>query len=91
MARSTKASNAVLRLKERTNQAPYSMVTTNDGRFYLVLGDEQGASEKKSEALELDEFVSFVNQLAKLAPKKASKFDLAFEAQLQLSGTKEET
>lgn len=83
MARSTKASNAVLRLKERTQQAPYSMVTTGDGRFYLVLSDAEGQQQKISEALEMDEFVHYVNNLAKLAPKKASKLDLAFEAKIQ--------
>jgi crotonobetainyl-CoA:carnitine CoA-transferase CaiB-like acyl-CoA transferase len=83
MARSTKASNAVLRLKERTQQTPYSMVTTGDGRFYLVLSDAEGQQQKVSAALEMDEFVRYVNNLAKLAPKKASKFDLAFEAKIQ--------
>ena len=36
MARSTKASTAVLRLKERTQQAPYSMVST--GRWPFLFG-----------------------------------------------------
>lgn len=83
MARSTKASNAVLRLKERTQQAPYSMVTTGDGRFYLVLSDADGQHQKISDALEMDEFVLYVNNLAKQAPKKASKLDLAFDAKIQ--------
>lgn len=90
MARSTKASNAVLRLKERSNQAPYSMVSTSDGRFYLVLGGSDGSSEKLNEALEIDAFVSFVNSVAKQAPRKASKLDIAFEAKLQASSKKPE-
>ena len=87
MARSTKASNAVLRLKERSNQAPYSMVSTSDGRFYLVLsGIEQ--DQKLNEPLEIDAFVSFVNSIAKQAPRKASKLDIAFEEKLSRSGKK---
>lgn len=87
MARSTKASNAVLRLKERSNQAPYSMVSTSDGRFFLVLsGIEQ--DQKINEPLEIDAFVSFVNSVAKQAPRKASKLDLAFEEKLSRSGKK---
>ena len=90
MARSTKASNAVLRLKDRSNQAPYSMVTTSDGRFYLVLTNANDSSEKLNEPLEIDAFVSFVNSVSKQAPKKASKFDLAFEEKLQKSGKNRE-
>jgi hypothetical protein len=86
MARSTKASNAVLRLKERSNQAPYSMVCTSDGLFFLVLSDADGVPEKLCEPLPLEDFVSFVKSVRAQAPKKASKFDLAFEAQLQRSG-----
>lgn len=90
MARSTKASNAVLRLKARSNQAPYSMVTTSDGRFYLVLTNTSDSSEKLNEPLEIDAFVSFVNSVSKQAPKKASKFDIAFEEKLRKSGKNRE-
>ena len=90
MARSTKASNAVLRLKERSKQAPYSMVSTSDGRFYLVLTGSGETQEKLNEPLEIDAFVSFVNSIAKQAPKKASKLDLAFEEKLQNSGKNKE-
>lgn len=90
MARSTKASNAVLRLKDRSNQAPYSMVTTSDGHFYLVLTNSDDSSEKLNEPLEIDAFVSFVNSVRKQAPKKASKFDIAFEEKLQKSGKNRE-
>ena len=92
MARSTKASNAVLRLNDRSDHAPYSMVSTSDGLFYLVMSNPIGtdganhAPEKLCEPLPLDEFVTFVKSIRPPAPKKASKFDLAFEAQLQRSG-----
>jgi hypothetical protein len=90
MARSTKASNAVLRLNQRSTQAAYSMVTTSDGHFYLVLANGAESSIKLNEPLEIDAFVSFVNGVSKQAPKKASKFDLAFEEKLQRSGKKAE-
>lgn len=83
MARTTKASNAVLRLKQRCDNAPYSMVSTSDGRFYLVLNQASGIQEKLCDALEIDAFVSFVNSISKLAPRKASKLDIAFEAKLK--------
>lgn len=85
MARSTKASNAVQRLKERSNNAPYSMVTLADGRFYLSLAGDSDNPEILNPPLELDEFVAFVNSLHKQAPKKASKLDLAFEKKLRSS------
>jgi hypothetical protein len=86
VARTTKASNAVVRLKERSNQAPYSMVCTSDGLFYLVLTNSGDGSQKLNEPLEIDAFVSFVNSVNKQAAKKASKFDMAFEEKLQKSG-----
>lgn len=85
MARSTKASNAVLRLKDRSNQAPYSMVSTANGHFYLVLNDNPDAPQALCEPLEIDAFVQFVNNVHKQAPRKASKLDVAFEAKLQAS------
>ena len=83
--RSTRASNAVMRLKERSDQAPYSMVSMSDGRFYLVLNNGSEEPEKISEPLELDSFVTFVNNVKKQTPKKASKLDVAFEAKLRKS------
>ena len=88
MARTTKASNAVLRLKQRSNDAPYSMVNMSDGRFYLILSNELDNPEKISEPLELDEFVQFVNNLHKQTPKKLSKFDIAFEEKINRSKNK---
>lgn len=81
MARSTKAGYAVLRLKERTNQAPYSMVSMPDGRFYLVLSNG-GVQETLCEPLEIDAFVAFVNGINKLPAKKVSKLEQAFDAKL---------
>lgn len=83
MARSTKASYAVLRLKERSNQAPYSMVSMPDGRFFLTLARPDASVETVCEPLEIDAFVSFVNGINKLAPKKVSKLEQAFDAKLQ--------
>jgi len=85
MARTTKASNAVQRLKERSKGATYSMVSMADGRFFLTRSDGAGTPEKLSEPLEMDAFVAFVNSLEKQAPKKVSKLDLAFEQKLQNS------
>ncbi len=85
MARSTKASNAVLRLQQRSNHAPYSMVTNASGHFYVVLGHDPDTQEKLCAPLEMDEFVRFVNGLNKEAPRKASKLDIAFEAKLKRS------
>ncbi|WP_394779254.1 hypothetical protein [Undibacterium sp.] len=80
--RSTKASYAIARLKDRSDDAPYSMVTTADGRFYLVLANGDADPEKLNEPMELDEFVRFVNAQGKQTPKKISKLDVAFEAKL---------
>jgi len=84
MARSTKAAYAVNRLRERSNAA-YSMVSLADGRFSLTLANLEQPDElpaSVSEAMEMDEFVAYVNSLQKLAPKKASKLDVAFEKKL---------
>jgi crotonobetainyl-CoA:carnitine CoA-transferase CaiB-like acyl-CoA transferase len=83
--RSTKASNAVARLKTRSGNEAYSMVNMADGRFYLVLSKEDGDTEQLSQAMELDDFVAHVDSISKQAPKKASKLDQAFEARLHHS------
>jgi crotonobetainyl-CoA:carnitine CoA-transferase CaiB-like acyl-CoA transferase len=88
MARSTRVSAAVNRLRERSNNAPYSMVTMADGRFYLILANGDDEAAPLNEPMEMDEFVAFVNSIQKLAPKKASKLDIAFEAKLQASKNK---
>ncbi|MBI3286227.1 MAG: hypothetical protein HYZ65_15445 [Burkholderiales bacterium] len=83
MARATKASAAVHRLRERSNNAPYSMVSMADGRLYLILANDSETPEIINAPLELDEFVAFVNSLHKQPAKKASKLDLAFEKKLR--------
>jgi len=91
MARSTKASNAVNRLRERSNNAPYSMVSLADGRFSLTLANLEQPDElpaSVSDAMEIDEFVTYVNSLHKQAPKKASKLDIAFEKKIQAAKQK---
>ena len=88
MARSTKASYAVLRLKERSNQAPYSMLSMADGRFVLTLAGADTSVQTLCQPLEIDAFVSFVNSINKLAPKKVSKLELAFDAKLQAARNK---
>jgi len=85
MARSTKASNAIQRLKQRSPGSVYTMVSMADGRFFLNRNQPGEPAETLCEPLEIDAFVSFVNGLEKQAPKKVSKLDLAFEQQLQKS------
>jgi hypothetical protein len=85
MARSTKASNAVQRLKERSANNTYTMVSMADGRFFLSRNQPGQAAETLCEPLEIDAFVHFVNGLDKQTPKKASKLDLAFEQKLKQS------
>lgn len=82
MARTTKASNAVLRLKQRSN-APYSMINLSDGRFCLSLADDNNEHQHVCEPLDIDAFVQFVNNLEKQAPRKMSKLDIAFEEKLK--------
>ncbi len=91
MARSTKAAHAVNRLRERSNNAPYSMVSLADGRFSLTLANLEQPDElpaSVSDAMEIDEFVAYVNNLHKQAPKKASKLDVAFEKKIQAAKQK---
>jgi hypothetical protein len=82
--RSTKATAAVERLKVRTGNKLYSMSLAGDGMFSLVLGTGEGTPPvAQGEPLPLDEFVKFVNGFGPQTPKRVSKLDLAFEAQLQ--------
>ena len=80
--RSTRASAAVERLKSRSGNDRYSMACTPDGRFYLMLASDTAASEKLTELLPLDDFVSEVNKIGPQKAKRVSKFDVAFEKQL---------
>jgi hypothetical protein len=79
--RSTKATAAVERLKKRSGNDRYSLMRSADGTFCLML-DGDAAPVSQGAALPIDEFVKFVNAIAPEKPKRVSKFDLAFEAQL---------
>ncbi len=84
--RSTRASSAVARLKTRSNNPRYSMQIASNGTFSLMETNPAGALEVRSPALELDEFVAFVNATLPEKPKKLSKLDIAFEKQLVKKG-----
>ena len=77
--RSTRASNAVERLKRRTGNAAYSMARTGDGLFFL---SEAPGAPPLCAPLELDEFVAFVDSLGPQVERRVSKHDAAFEKQL---------
>jgi hypothetical protein len=78
-ARSTRASSAVDRLKERTGNPGYSMARTGDGLFFLT---EAPGAPPMCEPLELDAFVAFVKKLGPQEVRRVSKYDVAFEKQL---------
>lgn len=81
--RSTRATAAVERLNARSTDLRYSMVRTADELFYLTQNAGFEAPVKLSEAMELDEFVRFVNAYGPQKPKRVSKLDVAFEKQLK--------
>jgi hypothetical protein len=78
-SRSTRASNALDRLKERSGNPGYSMVRTGSGHFFLTDGPGQ---PPLCAPMELDEFVAFINAQGPQKPKRISKLDVAFEKQL---------
>jgi len=78
-SRSTRASSAVDRLKQRTGNPLYSMARTGDGHFYL---SEAPGSPPLCEPMELDDFVTFVKGLGPQEQPRMSKNDIAFEKQL---------
>ena len=78
-SRSTRASTAVERLKQRTGNNLYSMARTGDGHFYL---SEAPGSPPLCPPMELDDFVNFVTGLGPQEQPRISKNDLAFEKQL---------
>lgn len=81
-ARSTRASAAVDRLKQRSGNALYSMTMSGGGLFCLVLQNADGVFNRLCEPMLLDEFVAFVNSYKPQAPKRVSKLDAAFQKQL---------
>ena len=83
--RSTKAINAVERLKTRSGNPQYAAISLSGGLFYLV--DRALAGEQKlSSPLSLDDFVAFVNALKPEKPRRVSKLDLAMDEQIKRSG-----
>ena len=77
--RSTRATSAVDRLKQRSGNSAYSMARTASELFFL----SEGAGKPPLCApLELDEFVAFVNALGPQKARRVSKLDVAFEKQL---------
>lgn len=81
--RSTRATAAVARLKSRSGNKAYSMILASNGMFSLVLGSDDGAPPVAQGApLPMEEFVKFVDGFGPQTPRRATKNDLAFEAQL---------
>lgn len=80
--RSTRATAAVERLKERSGNPDYAMVRTAGEAFYLVDNTVAGAPLVLSGHLPLDEFVAFVNAFGPQKPRRQTKSDIAFEKQL---------
>jgi hypothetical protein len=78
-ARSTKASNALERLKERSGNRLYSMSRTGSGHFFLTEGP---GKPPLCPPMELDDFVAFVNAQGPQTPRRISKLDKEFEKQL---------
>jgi len=81
--RSTRATAAVERLKRRSGNDRYFMVRTAEGLFYLALGSDVSESpDRQCSPMEMDAFVGFVDGFGPQTPRRATKNDLAFEAQL---------
>ncbi|MDR5783397.1 hypothetical protein QCE63_28700 [Caballeronia sp. LZ065] len=83
--RSTKAINAVERLKTRSDNPNYAAVSMPGGLFYLVERSPAG-SARISDTMPMDAFVAFVNARDPAKPRKVSKLDLAMEEQIGRSG-----
>ncbi len=88
--RTTRASAAIDRLKRRSGNTNYSMVMSSNGLFSLVLpadmaGGHAAQSTRLCEPMPIDEFVVFVNAYGPQIPKRVSKLEVAFSAQLAKS------
>ena len=79
--RSTRASAAVARLNTRCPETHYTLALTGNGLFKLRERRE-GVEKEASEALALDDFVSFVNALGPQVERRVTKNDAAFARQL---------
>lgn len=83
--RTTRAIHAVERLKTRSGNAQFAAISLSGGLFYLV-DRSSGSDVKMCDPLPLDDFAKFVDTVSPAKPRKASKFDVAFEAQIKKSG-----
>lgn len=81
--RSTRAASAIERLNNRTESREYSMLRTSDERFILTRRVPGQPLEKLNDALELDEFVAFVNAQGPQKAKRVSKLDVQFEKNMR--------
>jgi hypothetical protein len=82
--RTTRAIHAVERLKTRSGNPQFAAISLSGGLFYLV-DKSSGTDKKVSDPLTLDDFVKFVDAFGPPKPRKASKLDIAFEAQIRKS------
>ena len=82
MARTTKASNAIERLKRRTDNPHFTMVVAGNGLLRLALMNIDEPTTALCEPMQLDDFVAFVNAYGPQMPKRESKLDIAFSKQL---------
>ncbi len=82
--RTTRAIHAVERLKTRSGNPQFAAISLSGGLFYLV--DKSGGSDKKvSDPLRSTTSSRFVDAYGPPKPRKASKLDIAFEAQIKKS------
>ncbi|MBP0596610.1 hypothetical protein J8I26_00695 [Herbaspirillum sp. LeCh32-8] len=81
--RSTRAASAIERLNNRAETKQYSMLRTSDERFILTQRVAGSPMERLCEALELDEFVAFVNAYGPQKAKRVSKLDVQFEKNMR--------
>ena len=82
--RTTRASTAIERLKERTGNPRYVMARTGAELFFLTEGP---GLPPLCAPLELDDFVKFVNALGPQKVRRVSKLDVVPEGTIARSAT----
>lgn len=80
--RTTRASAAIERLKLRSQTINYSMAIAGNGLISLVMHVNGEPTQRLSEPMQLEDFVTFVNAYGPQTPKRVSKLDVAFSKQL---------
>ena len=80
--RTTRATAAVERLKRRSGKTNYQMILNAGSMLYLVEDNGDSPATVLCEPMSLDEFVRFVDTFGPQIPRRATKNDLTFEAQL---------